>query len=233
VSTPPAASEEARIHAPGVATPCRVSQPASGDVVVGEPGEGREEGVAALAESVDRASGRRCRVVDLVGEAGGEGPEGHERVALTHGRLDGARGAVQAADEVAGQGEPVVHQLAQLRSVESQQPPWRRASTGRHVDAVVVPRPEPARPSAGHVHAGYDDVLATDLAHQVERAGQQYPPVVRAVTLGEHHVAGAEGDLVAAAGELGQVVVGQPGEQVDAAQLVDVHGVPPGQTVAR
>jgi hypothetical protein len=88
-------------------------------------------------------------------------------------------------------------------------------------------KPPAHRP--GHVHAGDHDVLAADLAHQVERACEQHPPLVGVLALCEDDVTRLEWHLVATVREVGQLVVGQTGEQLDAPQLLDVHG----QTVAR
>ena len=197
------------------------------DLVAGEPGERLEQCVAALAEVVDRAARGGRGVVDLVGEAGRQRAQGDQGVALPDGGLDGPGRAVQAPDQVPGEREPVVHQLAQAGCVQPQHPTGRRAAAGRHVDAVVVPCPEPARPSSGHVHPGHDDVLASHLADQVQRAGEQHPPLVGVLALGEQHVAGLEGHLVAPVRQLGQLVVGHAGEQLDASQLLDVHRCPP------
>ncbi len=182
-----------------------------------------------LTQLVDRPA-RRCRgVVDLVREAGRQRPERHQRVALPHGRLDRASGVVEPADQVPGEGEPAVDQLAQPRRVEPQHASRRGPAPRRQIDAVVVPRPEAAGPPAGHVHAGHHDVLTTDLADQVERPCEQHPPLVGVLTLGEDDVTGLERHLVATGREVLELVVGQTGEQLDAAQLLDVHG----QTVAR
>ena len=106
-------------------------------------------------------------------------PEGDQGVALAHRRLDRPRRAVQAAHQVSGEREPVVDQLAKSRRVEPQHPARGRAAAGREVDAVVVPRPEATRPAARQVHPRHDDVLAPDLADQVERARRAAPTTRR------------------------------------------------------
>ena len=110
-------------------------------------------------EGVDGADRRGRRVVELVGEAGRERAEGDQGVALADGRLDGAGGGREPADQVHSEREPLLHQLAERRRRHPQQAADVDTATGGEVGAVGVPGPEPAGPAPGHVHPADEGVL--------------------------------------------------------------------------
>ena len=98
----------------------RAQELVGGDRALGEPAERVQQRVAGLVHRVDGADRGRGRVVELVGEAGRQGAEGDQRLALAHGRLDRPGGAEDAADQVHGQRQPVA-------------PSAPRRSVGRHL----------------------------------------------------------------------------------------------------
>ena len=115
----------------------------------GPAGRAEESSVCARGlEGVDRPGGGGGRVVDLVREAGGERAEGDQRLALPGRRLDGARGAVEALDEVPAEREPGAGPLAQHLGRHPEHPTGGHAPAGREIDAVLVPGAEPAGPAA-------------------------------------------------------------------------------------
>ena len=140
-----------------------------------EPVERGEQRVARVGHRVDGAHRGRGRVVQLVGQAGRQGAEGDQRLALTDGRLDGSGGPEHAPDQVHRKGQPLLHQAAQLLRRHAQQPPGVDDPAGRQIDAVLVPRLEPARPAAGHVHPPDRRLLAADRAEQVDGAVEEHP----------------------------------------------------------
>ena len=90
----------------------------------------------------DRADRGRGRVVDLVGETGRQGAQRDERLALAGVVLDASGRADQAAQQVDGEGEPVLADAGQLGR--------RQPEDARRLDA---PAPTPcrcrARPTPG------------------------------------------------------------------------------------
>ena len=73
---------------------------------------------------------------------------------------------------------------------------------GGEVDPVLIPGAEPAGPAARLVHPSDDDVLTTDVAHELEGPVDEHPPVVGVLALAEEHGARLDGDL-GAGGEEG------------------------------
>ena len=227
VSAPTAASAAARLHAsatswlssqapisssasasasgsgtPSGARSCRrrVSRAAnwrSGDLRVREPSQRRQQGGGAGLQGVDRPGRGGGGVVDLVGEAGGQGAQRDEGLPLPHGRLDAARRVVEPLDQVHGEGEPRDGAVLERLRRHPQHPARLGAAPGGEVDALLVPGPEPARPAPGDVHVPDDDLLAADLAGQLHGAVDEHPPVVRVAALDEECLAGDDRDLVA------------------------------------
>jgi len=160
-----------------------------------------------------------------VGKTGGERSKGDQRIALPRSRLDGPRGLVQPLDEVAAEREPGVGELAQHLGRHPEHPPGAHRSAGREIDAVLVPGAEPASPTAGCVHLPDDDVLAADVADQVDGTLDQHPPEVRMLALVEQVEAGLDVHLAPALDELSELVVSEPVEEVERAQVVDAHQI--------
>jgi hypothetical protein len=86
---------------------------------------------------------------------------------------------------------------------------------------VLVPRPEPAGPASGDVHASDDDVLAAHPPHQLDDAVHQHPPEVGVLALLPQLDARLDRDLLAVVDQLGELPVGQPVEERDRAQVAD------------
>jgi len=195
------------------------------DLALGEAAQGGQQGLACGLEGVGRPGGGGCRVVDLVRETGGERAEGDQGGALPRRRLDGARGVVQALDEMLAEGEPGIEPVAQYVRRHPEHPPVSRSPAGREVDAVFVPGAEPAGPAAGHVHLPDHSVLAADVVHQVHGTVNEHPPIVRALALVKQLDAGLDTNLGTAPGQFRQLVVGQPVEQAERAKLVGAHQI--------
>ena len=107
-----------------------------------------EHVVARLLERTDGADRRRGGVVDLVGETRGEGAQRDERLALTGVALDAASRADEAAEQVDGEGEPVLADAASSGAGSRKTRLVLHDPARAHVDAVLVPRTEAAGPLA-------------------------------------------------------------------------------------
>ena len=111
-----------------IATNC-----SGGQRALGETYERREDVVVRLLQRVDGARRGRRRVVDLVGEAGGERSERDQRVALARHRFHHAHGLEEALDEVDAEREPGAGELTELGRRE-------RAASARGPEARLVAR---------------------------------------------------------------------------------------------
>ena len=192
---------------------------------MGEPAKRGEQGLAGVLEGADRTGGRSCRVVDLVRQPGGQCAEGDERLALSCRRLDAARSAVQALDEVPTEREPGARSLPQHLGRHPEHPPLGDAPTGREIDPLLVPGAEPAGPATGHVHPPDHVVLAAEVAYELDGSVDEHEPEVRVLALVEQGDAGLDPQLGAGLDQLGQLVVGQPVEEVERAEVVDAHQI--------
>ena len=97
-----------------------------------------ESNASPLLQGVDRARRCRGRVVELVGEPGGHGAEGDQRLALARERVHGADGLEEAFDEVDAEREPRARQLAERRGRHAQHPS-RRWHRGRSPGSWSTP----------------------------------------------------------------------------------------------
>ncbi len=138
------------------------------DLLLGQPVEREQQRAAGTFEGVGGPTGRRGRVVELVGEAGGQGAEGDQRLTLPRRRLDAPRGPVQPGDQVPTEGKPAVDPRAQHLGRHAQHPTGVHSAAGGQIHAFVVPRAEPTGPAAGHVHPAHDGVLPTDVPQEVD-----------------------------------------------------------------
>ena len=93
------------------------------------------------------------------------------------------------------------------------------APPGAHVDAVRVPGLETAGPLTAGAHRAEDGVLAADMSDQFDGAVQQQPPEVGRPGLLEQHVVAVEFHHLADREQLGQLIVAEPVEQRDIAQI--------------
>jgi hypothetical protein len=89
---------------------------------------------------------------------------------------------------------------------------------------MVVPGLEPAGPSPRRVHPADHDLLAA-TPHDVDGTVYQHPPVVRVFSLVPQVDARLHFDLGAAPHELAQLLVGQPVEEADRAEVLDAHQI--------
>ena len=220
--------QRVRVHRPGpelAAQRVQGGELAGRELAGGEPAQRRDEGLGRRLEGVHGPGGRRGRVVDLVGQAGGEGPQGDQGLALPGGRLDRARRVVEPLDEVAAEREPGVGPLAQHLGRDPQHPAGGSSPAGGEVDAVLVPGAEPAGPAAGHVHPGHHGVLAADMADEVDGPVDQQPPEVGVLALAEQVDPGLDADLGAARGQLGQLAVAEAVEDGQRAEIVGAHQI--------
>ena len=183
---------------------------------------GQQRG-AGVAERVHRAGRGGGRVVDLVGQPGREGAQGHQRLALPGDRLEVAGGAEQPLDEVGSEREPVRRPLPQRGGRHPQEPARDRRATGREVGAVVVPGTEPTGPPAGRVHRTEHGLLTAHVPHQVEPALDEHPPEVGRLSFPERLVTGAEAHLLAGREQRAELVVRHPVEQAQRAQVGELH----------
>jgi hypothetical protein len=90
---------------------------------------------------------------------------------------------------------------------------------------VLVPGAKAPGPAAGGVHPADHDVLAADVADQVQRTVDEDPPEVRVLALAEQLDAGLDVHLGAGRDEVGELVVGHAVEDAQAAQVVDSHQI--------
>jgi hypothetical protein len=195
------------------------------ELVAGQPASGGEQRRTRGLEGVDRPGGGGSRVVELVGEAGGEPAEGHERFALPGCRLDRACGVVQPADEVPAEREPGVGPLAQHLGRYPQHTTGGHSPAGREIDAVLVPGAEPAGPAARDVHPGDHAVLPADMADEVDGAVDEQPPEVGVLALAEQVDPGLDLDLGPALDQLAELVVAEAVKEAELAELVDAHQI--------
>ena len=152
---------------------------------------------AGRLEGVDGAGRGRRRVVDLVGEPGGQRAQGDQGLALPRRRLD-ASARCGRAPRSGGRRTGTRRRTARAAPSAGTRStrPAVDAAAGGEVDAVLVPGPEPAGPAAGHVHPGDDGVLAADVPDQVDGAVDQHPPEVGVLALAEQRRRpGSIGDL--------------------------------------
>src|SRR5262249_28328278 len=117
-------------------------------------------------------------------KAGGEPPQGDERLALARRRFDGPRGSVQALDEVPPEWEPGVEPVPEQGRRHPEDSPGGRADAGRQIDAVLIPGTETSCPQSRH-HPADQRLLLSDVPRQVDGAIDEHPPVVRVLTLPE------------------------------------------------
>ena len=125
----------------------------SGDELLGGDGRGgeiderREHGVARLPHGGRRRAQRgRRRVVDLVGETGGERAQRDQRLALADHRLDVADGLEDADDDVPAEREPLPHEP--LEVVGGHRPGSDRRSRPGPWRGTRRPSPQAIRPPA-------------------------------------------------------------------------------------
>ena len=173
-----------------------------------------------------RRRGRgRGRVVDLVGEAGGERARARPapRAAAPSPRCSGPSGRSPAIRWMPKGNQALRTARRARRPAPASIRPAAAAAAGGEVDAVLVPGPEAAGPAPGHVHRRDDGVLASDAADQLDPPVEQHPPEVGGLALAEQHVAGLEGHLVAApAISSAELVVAQPVEEDDRPEVADL-----------
>ena len=74
---------------------------------------------------------------------------------------------------------------------------------------MLVPRPEPAGPTARHIHPGDHGVLATDVTDEVNGTVDEHPPEVGVFAFPEQIDPGLDPNLGAAFHELSELIVGQ------------------------
>ncbi len=151
--------------------------------------------------------------------------ESHERLALTHRRLDAADGAEHASDEVSAQGKPGVGEIAQHLGRHAEHPAGYDAAPGGQVDTVLVPGTKTAGPPTGHVYPAYDAVLTPDVADDVDGTVDEHPPVVGVVALVPQVDPWLDANLAGSSQELAQLVVAEPVEDGERAHVVDVHQI--------
>ena len=197
------------------------------DRAAGEPAQRGQQRVAGLGHRIDGAYGGRGRVVELVGQAGCQGAESDQRLALAHGRLDRPGGPEDAPDQVHRQRQPALHQPPEVVGRHLQQPPELDAAPRGQVDAALVPGAEAAGPAAGRVHPSDPGLLAADGAEQVDGAVDEHPPVVGRLALVEQLGAGLDLHRAGDGQQLGQPLVADAGEDGQGAEVVDAHGQPP------
>jgi hypothetical protein len=158
-------------------------------------------------------------------EAGGERAEGDEGLALPRRRFNGASGVVHPPDEVSGEREPGVGPLTQRLGWHPEHPAGGHSSTGREINAVLVPRAEPAGPAARCVHPRDHGVLAADVTPELDGPVHEHPPVVRVLALMEQVDPGLDTHLGAGFDQLRKLLVGQTVEEAERSEVVDVHQV--------
>jgi hypothetical protein len=163
-----------------------------------------------------------------VGQPRGEGAQGDQGLALPRVALDPPRGPDQPAEQVDREREPPVDVRTELLGPDPEHPARLHDPPAAHVDAVLVPGPEPTGPLAPDLHGRHHRLLVPDPPDQVDAPVEQQPPVVGGPPLVEELLPRLEVDLVAGGGQLGDLLVGEPVEQRGAAQVVVEH-----QTVAR
>ena len=196
-----------------------------GDRLGGEPLERAEQLVAALAQRAYRPDGGRGWVVDLVGEPCGQGAEGHQGLALSGVGLDPAGGRDQPPEQVGGEREPRVSVRTEPLRRDPEDSAGPRGPAAAHVDAVLVPGPEAARPLAGDLHGREHRLLVPDPAHQVDVAVEQQPPVVSRPALVEEPLPLLEDQLLPVGRQLGDLLVAEPVEEREAAEVVVQHQI--------
>ena len=196
------------------------------DRALGEPPEGREQRLAGIAQRVHRARRGRGRVVDLVGEPGRQRAEGDQRLLLPRHRLDVAGGEEQALDQVRPEREPVARPGTQRGRRDAQHPAGHRRPAGRQVDAVVVPGAEPARPPARCVH-GAEHRLAPPRRAAPGRCCPPAAPTSSRPARPRRTAPRRAGTRtsVPQREQLRQLLVAEPGEQLERAQLVEGHHI--------
>jgi len=195
------------------------------DVAVSETPECREQRRTCAVEGTDRAGRRGGRVVDLMCETGGERAEGDQRVALSRRGLDRARGAVQTPDEVPAEGEPRVGPLPQRVGRHPEHPSVGHSPARREIDAVLVPGPEPAGPTARHIHSPHLGLLAADAAPQGDGTVDEHPPEVGRLALAEQVDIRLDAQLRSGTDQFPELDVRQAVEEAETAYVVELHQI--------
>ena len=80
-------------------------------------------------------------------------------------------------------------------------------------------------PEPWPVHRGDNGFFPSGAAQQLDPPVEQHPPEVGGVALAEEHIAVRESHLIAGSDQFEQLLVAEPVEQEDGAQVVDVHQI--------
>ena len=98
-------------------------------------------------------------------------------------------------------------------------------AVARYVLASSQAWKPPAQTPGRSVGDQNDGFLAAGLAHQIDPAVDQHPPELGRCALVEQLLPFVEADLLAGREQRAQLVVGQPLEQEQVSEVVDVHQV--------
>ena len=90
---------------------------------------------------------------------------------------------------------------------------------------MLIPGPEASGPLPGLGHRPQCSLFLAHLANQADRALEQDPPAVRGVTFVEQDLVRDELVLLAGLEQLGQLWIGQPGEDRQGAEVLEAHQI--------
>ena len=155
------------------------------------------------------------RIVDLVGEPGGERAEGDERFALASHGVDVADRLVDAVDHVLAEREPLARRAGRgpptAPGTRGRRSCRRRSPGSRTPPLGVAPRPQPAGPLTWRRHRHHDRLVSLIACrYRLDAAVEQDPQVVRRFDLrGTARRPRAKATVVPGGDQLRQLLVGQ------------------------
>ena len=182
----------------------------------------------AVAQGVGRASGRRGRVVELVGEPGGELAEGEQPLPLADHGVGVAQADEHALQQVHRHRVPLAERGHELLRPQGEERRVAGRADGGAVGLVdLVAEVELHRAGVDPALVGADDldlVAADESAHH-QRAAEQHVEALGRVALFDEVVSRRDVDGLGVLGEPRQLRVIEVFEQEQRAQLAGVRAI--------
>src|SRR5687768_3444771 len=129
------------------------------NVLLGQLVNRRQQCLSFGFERINRAAGRRGRIVDLMRKSGSQGAKGDQGAVLPCGRFDRARGAVETRDEVCAKGEPRVGPIAKHLRGDFEHSTLAGSPSCCEIGSVLIPGTKTTSPTPRHVHADRKSVV--------------------------------------------------------------------------